>query len=124
MLGERLAQVRKQLGISQASLAAAMGDKYSPSMISHVESGRRGLLSEGLVQASRVLGVSVDYLLGLTDNSSRQPDLGLEEADSHNVVQVSELSGVIPSGKKLDTNIKSTLAFPRKWLLVLSQVRN
>ena len=94
-----------------------MGDKYSPSMISHVESGRRGLLSEGLVQASRVLGVSVDYLLGVSDNPIRQPDLEPEEDDSYKVVQIPELAGTIPSGKRLDGGVKSHHAFSREWLL-------
>ncbi len=37
-------------------------------MISHIESGRSGLVRDGLVRAAQVLDVSVDYLLGLTDN--------------------------------------------------------
>ncbi len=37
-------------------------------MISHVEHGRRGLLLDGTVKAAQVLGVSLDYLVGLTDD--------------------------------------------------------
>ena len=37
-------------------------------MISHIESGRSGLVRDGLVKAAQVLDVSVDYLLGLTDD--------------------------------------------------------
>ena len=118
ILGERLAKVRKQLGVSQANLAAAMGNNYTQSMISNVESGRRGLLAESLVQASSVLGVSVDYLLGLTDNPRRQLGLELAESDdSYDIVNVPELSGVVPSRKGLDTTIRTTETLPRKLLL-------
>ncbi|MCY4365802.1 MAG: XRE family transcriptional regulator [Chloroflexi bacterium] len=118
VLGERLATVRKELGISQVSLAAAMGKNYTQSMISNVESGRRGLLAEGLAQASRVLGVSVDYLLGLTDNPSQLPVVKIEEADdAYKVVDIPELSGIISPSAILDANVSRKVAFPRKWLV-------
>ena len=54
-------------GLSQAELATALGD-HVQSMVAHVEAGRRGLRYDALVKAARELGVSLDYLVGLTDD--------------------------------------------------------
>ena len=74
MLGQRLAQLRKRNGWSQAQLASAIGGRYDRSMISHVESGRATLHFDGLVKAARTLHVSLDYLAGLTEDSSPSED--------------------------------------------------
>lgn len=117
-LAERLETARKKLGISQMGLAAAMGKNYTQSMISRVENGKSGMLHDALVEASRVLGVSVDYLLGLTDNPGRRLSSALAESDdSYKVVEVPELPGVVPSRKGLDTNVKTTELLPRNLLL-------
>ena len=68
MLGERLAESRKGAGLTQFQLAIALGDRYDRTMIGHVEHNRSGLLADGLVKAAGTLHVSVDYLLGLTDD--------------------------------------------------------
>ena len=54
--------------LSQVDLAVGMGDRYDQTMISHVESGRSGLVADGLARAAVVLNTSADYLLGLTDD--------------------------------------------------------
>ena len=68
MIGDRLAAARRRRGLTQADLAEALGGRYNQQMISHVERGRSSLLTEGLAVAAEVLGVSADYLLGLTDD--------------------------------------------------------
>ena len=68
MIGERLAKARKAAGMAQVELAAALGDRYDNTMISHVEHGRSSLLLDGAVRAAKELGVSLDYLTGLTDD--------------------------------------------------------
>ena len=67
-LGVRLARARRFRGMTQTDLAVALGDRYSQSMISQVETGRSSFLLDGLVNAALELGVSTDYLLGLTDD--------------------------------------------------------
>ncbi len=67
MLGKRLAESRKRLGWTQSELARELGNRYDQPMISRIESGRAGLQIDGLVEFSRVLNVSLDYLAGLTD---------------------------------------------------------
>ena len=68
LIGERLAESRKRAGLAQVELAAALGDRYSQSVISDVERGRSSLLSDGLAKAAKELKVSTDYLLGLVDD--------------------------------------------------------
>ena len=74
MLGQRLAQVRKRNGWTQARLASEIDERYDPSMISHVEAGRATLHFDALVKAARALDVSIDYLAGLTEDPSPADD--------------------------------------------------
>ena len=67
-IGSRLAEARRNAGLTQLDVAAALGDRYSQQMVSQVECGRWNLLLDGTVKAARVLGVSLDYLTGLTDD--------------------------------------------------------
>lgn len=45
-----------------------MGERYNAPMISMVENGTANALLDGAVNAARALGVSLDYLVGLTDD--------------------------------------------------------
>lgn len=115
MLGERLAQARKQRGISQVALAAAMGRNYTQSMISHVERGRKRLVAEGLAEAARVLGVSADYLLGLTDNPGQHPSSEARKGgEAESIVEIHEINGVVSPGNSFDPTPKSAAALPRQ----------
>ena len=91
MLGSRLEESRKRAGLSQLNLAVEMGDRYDQSMISHVEANRRGLLFEGVIKAAQALGVSIDYLAGLTDDPT--PAAGLS-AKISNLTDPEALVGV------------------------------
>ena len=84
MIGERLLQLRKRAGLAQIDLAVAMGDRYSPSMISQVETGQRTLRLDGAINAARELGVSLDYLVGLSDDPRPYSEIaiGLAELDA------------------------------------------
>ena len=68
MVGERLVQSRRRAGLTQTQLAVALGERYNGSMISMVEHNHSSLLLDGAVRAARELGVSLDYLTGLTDD--------------------------------------------------------
>lgn len=61
MLGNRIAMLRKQTGISQKELADRLG--VSASSIGMYEQGRREPSADRLVQMAAVFGVSTDYLL-------------------------------------------------------------
>ena len=60
--------------LSQVDLAVGMGDRYDQTMISHVESGRSGLVADGIAHAALVLNTSADYLLRLTDDPTPARD--------------------------------------------------
>ena len=90
MFGSRLEESRKRAGLSQLNLAVEMGDRYDQSMISHVEANRRGLLFEGVIKAAQALGVSIDYLAGLTDDPT--PAAGLS-AKISNLTDPEALAG-------------------------------
>ena len=68
MLGERLASARKNKGLTQMDLAVALGDRYTQSMISMVEKGHSLLLLDGATKAAEELEVSLDWLVGLSND--------------------------------------------------------
>ena len=123
MLGERLALARKKKGLSQRQLGAAMGERYDQTMISRVENGRSGLVGEGLTKAAMVLGVSIDYLFGLTNDPTpadqlvQTPDqLG---ANSQDLVWVPKVAATVGSGGEYgqyDATIVKHVPFSREWL--------
>ena len=56
------------MGLQQVDLAVQMGDRYGRTMLSMVETGQRKLSLSRATAAARALGVSLDYLVGLTNN--------------------------------------------------------
>lgn len=61
MLGARIALLRRQAGLSQRALAAAL--KVSPSAVGMYEQERRIPSTDLLVKMARLFGVSTDFLL-------------------------------------------------------------
>ena len=61
MLGTRIALLRRQAGLSQRALAAAL--RLSPSTVGMYEQCRRTPSSELLVRMAQLFGVSTDFLL-------------------------------------------------------------
>ena len=60
-MGERIAQLRRRQGLSQAKLACALG--LSTSTIAMYEQGRREPSVSVLIALADALGVTIDYLL-------------------------------------------------------------
>ena len=125
MLGERLAAARKSRGLTQWDLAVALGDRYRQSTISAVERGHSSMLLDGVVAAAQELRVSVDWLLGLTDDPTpadeRVPsapavnelnptivasDLNLEQAKWF-AVSGDEMYPTVPDGSMVLVDCKS-----------------
>ena len=65
MNGERLRKAMKKRGMNGAQLADAT--YVAPATISHYIKGKRGIYYERLIAICKVLNVSADYLLGLSD---------------------------------------------------------
>lgn len=60
-MGERIAQLRRNKGMSQARLAKILG--LSTSTIAMYEQGRREPSVSALIALASALGVTIDYLL-------------------------------------------------------------
>lgn len=60
-VGKRIADRRRQLGLTQEELAEK-GD-LTPQFVSYAELGKRAMRPENLLKLSEALGVSTDYLL-------------------------------------------------------------
>lgn len=75
--GTHLQHLRVERNLTQQELATAlnrlMGGEISQSYISKIESGRRLPSADIVAAMARVLGVSADYLLMLTDDASHPP---------------------------------------------------
>lgn len=81
-VGQRIAELRAERGVSQRRLATALS--VDPSALSRIESGDRGLAVGELLAAAEFLGVDADDLL--RDERDAVPlfrnDGGTEEADA------------------------------------------
>lgn len=67
--GQRLRAARKAKQLTQRALAQAAGLR-APHLLSYLETGGRVTLQAAtIVGLCRALGVSADYLLGLTDEA-------------------------------------------------------
>ena len=60
-IGNRIAERRKQMGLTQEALAE-IGD-MTTQFVSYAEAGKRAMCPENLLKLSSALGVSADYLL-------------------------------------------------------------
>lgn len=78
MDGYRISEARMAKGWSQQRLAEELGTTQQT--IQRYESGSRDVKSGTIIKLSKALGVTVAYLLGMTDNSSA-PDTSLQFVD-------------------------------------------
>ena len=65
VFGERLLELRKEKGISQAMLAKDLSVSYS--VVCYWETDRSEPTAPNLIKLADYFGVSVDFLLGRTD---------------------------------------------------------
>ena len=134
-VGKRLSKARKLGGFSQ--LQPAAGTSNTRPLISMVEHGRANLSVANLSAAAKALGVSVDFLCGLTtdptparqlakelaDTATRVRDLEEQKAyvaddgEGGDYVGVSELAGAADGGAVVDhERITGRVKFRRDWL--------
>ena len=134
IVAKRLRKVRTDRGLSQLQLATRLGNTRH--LISQVEHGRCGLTMPKLSATAQTLGVSVDYLFGLTDEQTPAHQLArdltaatarvrdLEDQHAHagitddgDFVGVSEFATAAGSGAAVDDErIVGRLKFRRDWL--------
>jgi transcriptional regulator with XRE-family HTH domain len=82
-LGDRIREVRKEAGWSQAELGERIGT--DPGRVSRYESGRITPSAGAVVRLAEVLDVSLDYLLieGVPRRALHMPDHSLGERFNH-----------------------------------------
>ena len=64
-IGERIVETRERKGWKQKELARVAGIPVPT--LNRIERGQQSLFAERVVTLARALGVSADYLLGLTE---------------------------------------------------------
>lgn len=72
-IGERIRQTRQLRGYSQQELASKIG--ISMNSLYHYEKNRKTPSAEVVAKLAEALGVSADYLLGLTDDPAPKEKL-------------------------------------------------
>lgn len=76
-IGQRLKTAREIAGLTQTEAAEALG--YSqPVQLSNMEAGNRAPPLDKLVKLAELYGTSTDYILGLADDSDRDPASSLQ----------------------------------------------
>ncbi len=83
---ERLKLIREQRGLTLDDIA--MGIQSDKSTLSQYETGKRRPNHEMIIKVSEYLGVSADYLLGLTDKEDGK-------LKSEKMIKYHQLSGMI-----------------------------
>lgn len=86
-LGERIRQLRKEAGLSQADLAEKIS--ADPGRVSRYEAGRITPSAEALVRLAETLNISIDHLL--IDTVPRRPLHAAEYALGDRLAAVAEL---------------------------------
>ena len=69
ILGERVRRRRMVLGLNQTAFADTVGIPVPT--LSSIEHGHQSIYVERVVQLAQALGVSTDYLLGLSDDPEK-----------------------------------------------------
>lgn len=78
MFPERLKKLRKEAELSQKSLALKLDT--SQQNIGYWENGQRNPKRDKLTKMAEFFDVSIDYLLGTTDDPRTQVDIDIDEA--------------------------------------------
>lgn len=77
-IGNRIQTRRKQLGLTQEQLAEAMN--VSIQMVSNLERGNKAIRIDNLVNLSRILNISTDYILMGQETASDMQGLAVQIA--------------------------------------------
>ena len=127
-VGERVRKAREHRGRSQKSLAREIG--ASASHLSSMEHGRVGTSLRTAMTVAKVLGVSLDYLMGFSDDPRSSKELlqeletrsaelravkeGYTEGDYVAIAEVDTSAGA--AAVVDDANVTGHMKFPDRWL--------
>lgn len=92
VIGARVRSLREQRGLSQGQLAYKINS--TSGQISRIENNERpGVAAVTIAAIARVLGTTVEYLLGMTNDPSPLPEPDIHyELTPEQILQVQELS--------------------------------
>ena len=114
MLGERVKQARERAGMTQSELGAVF-DKTG-SLVTKIETGHSGLRWPALAKVARVLRVSADWLIGLTDDPTPSQD----RVDGSCLIDFVPVHGLVTiagvSKGTVYTTDSGVIPFRRSWL--------
>lgn len=117
-LGERLRLSRTARGMTQSNLARAAGTTHAT--ISRIESALQDPAATATSRIASALGVTTDYLLGLSDVSTPAEHLAPAMADiqqAADIVALRDVRAAAGWGASVDTEpVIGHVAFPRRWL--------
>lgn len=104
MLGKRITELRKACDMSQKELGEKLG--LSASAIGMYEQGRREPGNAMLIAMENLFGVTVDYLLGVTDSTENAPELSVARKFGNRLrdLRVSEGITQLQMAVNLDTS--------------------
>ena len=106
-IGCRIGRVREKRGLTQSALASLIGE--SPRTITHWENATRDIRTEGLIALSKALGVSADYILGLTDVET--PNQTIQAIHKETGLSEAAVEALISVNYYFDTGSWKMLAF-------------
>lgn len=90
--GERIRQLRKQNGYTQEVLAKELD--IDRSLLSHIESGKRGCTVDNFIQLAVLFHVSLDWLI-----------LGKEHGDQNNAQLKKDIKRLVESLEKFEESL-------------------
>lgn len=99
-MNNRLAQLRDEKGLSQAQVGKIVN--AAQNTVSQWEKGTRGISSEMLIRLANFYKVSIDYLLGLTENRTGT------QANTHTHITSDEIE-LIKKYRSLDEDGKKSV---------------
>lgn len=118
LIGSRIVAARELSGLQQLEFSRAIGHK-TPAQPSMWESGRRLVPLADVPTVARVLGVSADFLLGLSDEPDRDPAVARRSLlTQHLRDQVEVFAGhmadaALESGVEIEGALRSTKLLSR-----------
>lgn len=106
-IGDRIAERRKQLGMTQDELAKRMGYK-SKAAISKIETNVNDITQSTVVKFAEVLDTSINYLMGW-DYESKSNSAPILSSDESQLIE--DYRGLTPPGQEY---IRQTMAMAKQ----------
>lgn len=122
---ERLKELRKELGLTQSDVGKHLG--VGRTTVSEYESGKIVPKQDNLVKLASFLGVSVDYLTGVSDdktlNYENDKDRKSINVDHHILACLSKINERKVNDPKVDVVYKNRVLSPNQIELIREELR-